>query len=115
MSYILIHNPGCGSSKKGLALLQENGIEPEIRKYANKTAMLSEAELRDIAKKMGDVSPREFMRAKDAEKAGIDDSTSDDEIFAIMAENPRVIQRPIGINKGKAVVGRPNDKLLTIA
>ena len=115
MSYVLIHNPGCGSSKKGLALLQENGIEPEIRKYANKTAMLSEDELRDIAKKMGGVSPREFMRAKDAEKAGIDDHTSDDEIFAIMAENPKVIQRPIGINNGKAIIGRPNDKLLTIA
>ena len=27
MTYTLIHNPGCGSSKKGLALLQENGID----------------------------------------------------------------------------------------
>lgn len=114
MAYILIHNPGCGSSKKGLALLQENGIEPEIRKYANKTERLSEDELRDIAQKMGNVSPREFMRAKDAERAGLAETASDDEVFAAMADNPKLIQRPIGINGRKAVVGRPNQRLLDI-
>lgn len=114
MAYVLIHNPGCGSSKKGLALLQENGIEPEIRKYANKTERLSEDELRDIAKKMGNVSPREFMRVKDAERAGLAETASDDEVFAAMAENPKLIQRPIGINGKKAVLGRPNQKLLEI-
>lgn len=114
MAYILIHNPGCGSSKKGLALLQENGIEPEIRKYMNKSEQLSEAELRDIAVKMGKVSPREFLRAKDAERAGLAETATDDEVFSAMAENPRLIQRPIGINGKRAVLGRPNEKLLEL-
>jgi arsenate reductase len=115
MSYVLIHNPGCGSSKKGLALLQENGIEPEVRKYMNQSERLSEQELRDIARKMGNVSPREILRTKDAERAGIGEDISDDELFAAMAENPRLIQRPIGINGRKAVLGRPNERLLDIA
>lgn len=115
MGYVLIHHTGCGSSKKGLALLQENGIEPEVRKYMNKSDMLSEDELRTIANKMGKVSPREFLRAKDAEKFGLADSASDDEVFAAMAAEPRLIQRPIGINGRKAVLGRPNEKLLEIA
>lgn len=115
MTYILIHHTGCGSSKKGLALLQEKGIEPEIRKYMNATSRLSEDELRDIAKKMGGVSPRDFMRAKDAEKFGLAESASDDEVFRAMAEEPKLIQRPIGINGDKAVLGRPNEKLLEIA
>ena len=114
MAYILIHHTGCGSSKKGLALLQENGVEPEIRKYMNAGARLSVDELKDIAKQMGGVSPRAFLRDKDAEKAGLAESASDDEVFAAMAENPKLIQRPIGINGGKAVLGRPNDKLLEI-
>jgi arsenate reductase len=114
MPYTLIHHTGCGSSKKGLALLQENGIEPEIRKYMNKSEMLSEDELRDIAKKMGKVSPREFLRSKDAEKLGLADSASDDEVFAAMAADPRLIQRPIGVNGRKAILGRPNEKLLEI-
>ncbi len=115
MAYILIHNPGCGSSKKGLALLQENGIEPEIRKYATKAGRLSEEELREIAAKMGDVSPREFLRGKDAERAQLAEDATDDEVFAAMADNPKLIQRPIGVNGGKAVLGRPNARLLEIA
>ena len=115
MAYTLIHHTGCGSSKKGLALLQENGIEPEIRKYMNKSDMLDEDELRSIAKKMGNVSPREFLRAKDAAKYDLADTATDDEVFAAMAAEPRLIQRPIGINGRKAVLGRPNEKLLEIA
>ena len=115
MAYVLIHNPGCGSSKTGLALLQENGIEPEIRKYASKAERLGEEELRDIAAKMGGVSPREFLREKDAEKAGLAPDASDDEVFAAMAGDPRLIQRPIGINGDRAVLGRPNARLLEIA
>lgn len=113
MSYVLIHNPSCGSSKKGLALLQEHGVEPELRKYMNRSEQLSEAELREIARKLGD-GPRAFLREKDAEKAGIAADASDDELFAAMAENPKLIQRPIGINGERAVLGRPNDALLTI-
>lgn len=114
MTYTLIHHTGCGSSKKGLSLLQDKGIEVDVRKYMNKTELLSENELREIAQQMGGVSPREFMRAKDAEKFGLAESASDDEVFAAMAADPRLIQRPIGINKGKAVLGRPNEKLLEV-
>ena len=85
MTYTLIHHTGCGSSKKGLALLEEHGITPEVRKYMNKSERLSEEELRDIARKMGKVSPREFLRAKDAQKSGLADDASDDEVFAAMA------------------------------
>ncbi len=114
MSYVLIHNPGCGSSKKGLELLKESGVEPEIRKYMNASDRLSVDELKDIAAKMGDVSPREFMREKDAEKAGLPADASDDEVFAAMADNPKLIQRPIGVKGDKAVLGRPNARLLEI-
>ncbi len=114
MSYILVHNPGCGSSKKGLALLQEHGIEPQIRKYTNKSERLTEAELREIARKMGGVSPRTFLREKDAQKAGLSADASDDAVFFAMAQNPALIQRPIGIHGERAVLGRPNERLLEI-
>ncbi|MEM6532323.1 MAG: ArsC/Spx/MgsR family protein [Myxococcota bacterium] len=114
MTYVLIHNPGCGSSKKGLQLLEEAGVKPEIRKYAAAASRLSEEELRDIAKKMGGVSPREFWREKDAAKAGLGPDSSDDEIFAAMAADPKIIQRPIGVHGDRAVLGRPNNRLLEI-
>lgn len=114
MTYILIHNPGCGSSKKGLELLEANGVQPRVRKYMSAAERLSAEELRDIAKKMGGVSPRVFLREADARAAGLAETASDDEVYAAMAENPKLIQRPIGINGSKAVLGRPNAKLLEI-
>ena len=114
MTYILLHNPGCGSSKKGLVLLQENGIQPDIRKYATAREKLSLEEVRDLAVKMGNVSPRVFMREKEAVKIGLSETASDEEVFAAMAEHPKLIQRPIGINGKKAVLGRPNERLLEI-
>ena len=80
----------------------------------NATERLSVEELKDIAKKMGGVSPRAFMRAKDAPAAGIDADSSDEAIFEAMAENPKLIQRPIGIKGKKAVLGRPPEDLLKL-
>jgi arsenate reductase (glutaredoxin) len=114
MTYILIHNPGCGSSKKGLELLEANGVTPQVRKYMSAAERLSVEELKDIAKKMGGVSPRVFLREADAKAAGLAETASDDKVYAAMAENPKLIQRPIGINGKKAALGRPNAKLLEI-
>lgn len=114
MSYTLIHNPSCSTSRKGLDLLTEAGVTPDVRKYMNASERLSVEELKDIAKKMGGVSPRAFLRAKDAPAAGIDAASSDEAIFEAMAENPKLIQRPIGIKGRKAVLGRPPEDLLKL-
>jgi arsenate reductase len=114
MSYLLLHHTGCGTSRKGLALLEENGVQPKIRKYMNQSEQLSEDELREIATQMGAASPREFLRTKDAVKFALPEDADDDTVFAAMADNPRLIQRPIGINRGKAALGRPIEQLLDI-
>lgn len=114
MTYIYIHHTGCGTSRKGLALLQENGIEPDIRKYMNKSEQLSIEELKDIAKKMGADSPRAFLREKNAKERGLPNDIDGEELYAAMAADPYIIQRPIGINGNKAVLGRPNENLLDI-
>ncbi|MDJ0920243.1 MAG: ArsC/Spx/MgsR family protein [Henriciella sp.] len=114
MTYTLIYHAGCGTCRKGLALLQEKGIEPELRKYMNVSERLTVEELKDIAAKMEGGSPRAFLREKDAKLSGLSEAASDDEVFAAMADNPKLIQRPIGIKGDKAVLGRPNERLLDL-
>jgi len=114
MTYTILHNPNCSTSRKGLEMLKEAGVEPEVRKYMNATERLSVEELKDIAKKMGGVSPRVFLRAKDAPAAGLEADASDEAVFEAMAENPKLIQRPIGIKGKKAVLGRPPEDLLKL-
>ena len=52
MSYKLLHNPNCSTSRKGLELLKASGIEPQVRKYMNETERLTIEELKDIAAKL---------------------------------------------------------------
>lgn len=115
MTYIVLHNPSCSTSRKGLASLDEKGVSYQVRKYMNAGEALSGDELREIAKKMRVDSPRAFLRDKDAKKFELPDTATDDQVFAAMADNPRLIQRPIGINGDTAILGRPPENLLHIA
>lgn len=114
MSYVLIHHTGCGTSRKAIALLDAKGVDYTVRKYINASERLSVAELKDIAAKMGGVGPRAFLREKDAKANDLPETASDAAVFKAMAENPKLIQRPIGILGDKAVLGRPVEKLLEI-
>ena|SRR3990167_1652036 len=115
MTYILIHNPNCSTSRNGLELLKAHGVEPTLRKYMSEEERFTAAELKALAKKLKAKSPREFLRAKDAAEAGLSAMADDEAVYAAMVANPRLIQRPIGINGRKAVIGRPVERLLEIA
>lgn len=92
-------------------MLNDNGVDFSYREYTKQP--LSEVELRDVLGKLG-VGPRDVLRSRDASKAGIDRTVSDDDLIAAMADNPRLLQRPIGVLGAKAVVGRPVEELLKI-
>ena len=113
MSMILIHHTSCGASRKVLELLRAAGVEPVIRKYMSDR--LSAAELKDIAHKLGAGSPRAFLRDKDAAALGVTQATTDEALYALMAEHPQIIQRPILIRGAKAALGRPAENILKLA
>ena len=54
------------------------------------------------------------MRLHQQTEAMREAGASDAEVFAAMATNPRLIQRPIGLSGGKAALGRPIENLLKI-
>ena len=114
MTYLLLHHPGCSTSRKGLALLQENGIEPDVRKYMNAGEALSVDDLKDIAEKLGRRVTARFLREKDAKKFELPDSADDEAVYAAMVGQSATDQRPIGINGNKAALGRPIENLLHI-
>jgi arsenate reductase len=92
-------------------LLNDEGIEFTYREYTQDP--LSESEIRDVLGKLG-MGPRDVLRSRDANKAGLSGAESDDRLIELMANNPRLLQRPIGVVGSKAAVGRPAEQLLTI-
>jgi len=92
-------------------LLNDNGIEHTYREYT--ADPLSESELRDVFAKLG-LTPRDLLRKRDATKAGLTGSETDEELIRLMAVTPRLLQRPIGVLGDKAAVGRPVENLLSL-
>ncbi len=114
MPYTLIYYPGCSTCRNGLALLRTNGVEPKLRKYMDAGSELSVAELQQIVQQMNETSARVILRAKTATEFDLAPDADDATVYAAMAANPKLIQRPIGIRNGKAALGRPIEKLLDI-
>lgn len=114
MSVTILHNPRCSKSRATLALLQERGIEPEIRLYLESPP--SEAQLREILGLLGR-RPRELMRTGEPEfrELGLADASLDDDtLIRQMVAHPKLIERPVVLANGKAAVGRPPESVLEI-
>jgi arsenate reductase len=92
-------------------LLDEHNLEFTYREYTKDP--LTVEELRDVLGKLG-VGPRDVLRKRDASKNGLTGSETDDQLLALMAEIPRLLQRPIGVLGDKAEIGRPVENLLRL-
>lgn len=111
---VLYHNPRCSKSRAALALLQERDIDLEVVRYLENPP--DETALRELLNQLG-MMPLELMRRGEARYRELDlkapDVSEDDRIRA-MAENPILIERPIFITRGKAVIGRPPERVLEL-
>lgn len=114
MSIQILHNPRCSKSRQTLALLEENGVTPEVLEYLKTPP--SADELTSIINKLG-VNVRDIIRKKETEfkENGLDnEQLNDTQIIDILVKVPKLIERPIVINNDKAAIGRPPENVLAI-
>ena len=110
----IFHNPNCGTSRNTLALLRENGVEPQVVDYLK--AGWTKPQLEDLLKQLGK-SPREVLRVRgtQAHELGLTDPhASDAAILAAMILDPVLVERPIVITPKGAALCRPADLVLTL-
>ena len=114
MALKIYHNPRCSKSRQTLALLQENGHEPEIVEYLKDE--LTQADIKNILKMLGMSTPRELMRKgeKIYKDLGLKSVENESALIKAMAENPKLIERPIVVKDEKAAVGRPPESVLAL-
>ena len=111
---VLYHNPRCSKSRAALALLQERNVDLEVMRYLETPP--DQASLRRLLGQLG-MTPLELMRRGEARyrELGLKAvDVSDDERIRAMAENPILIERPIFVADGKAVIGRPPERVLEL-
>ncbi len=112
MPVTIYHNPRCNTSRKTLALLRQQGIEPEIVEYL-KTPYTA-AGLKKLLAQLN-MPAKALLRRKEATAAGIDPAQlSESALIDAMAQNPIIVERPIVVAGDKAALGRPPEKVLEI-
>ena len=111
----ILHNPRCSKSRQTLALLEEQGIAPEIVKYLESAPSVEE--IFSICSMLGKL-PLDIIRTKEALFAELGlkktDSRSDTEWAELMHANPKLIERPIVVHGDKAAIGRPPEDVLAL-
>ena len=110
----IYHNPRCSKSRATLELLRGRGLEPEIVEYL-KTPLGPDA-LRGLLEKLA-LEPRDIVRTNESEfaESGVDLETADaSAILALIAEHPRLLQRPIVETDREARIGRPPERVLEL-
>lgn len=109
----IYHNPRCRKSREGLQILEESGKDFEIVKYLENTP--TKEELSDIIELLG-IKPIDLVRKNESiwKENYKNKQLSDNEIITAMVENPKLIERPIVVNKNKAIVGRPPENIKKI-
>jgi len=114
MSDITIwHNPRCSKSRAGLEVLEESGKEFNIYKYLDENP--SSSEIAGILSMLS-LNPRELMRTGEDiyKELGLKDEMDDTKLIEAMANNPKLIERPIVVVGDKAVIGRPLDNVIEL-
>ena len=106
------HNPRCSKSRATLALIEEAGITPTIRRYLDDAP--SESEIREVLALLG-IPAEKLVRKGEAlfKELGLKDA-DEDTLIKAMAENPKLVERPVVIKDGKASLGRPPESVLDI-
>ena len=114
MKATIYHNPMCGTSRKTLEILRDEGAEVTIVEYLKTPPTI--AELRRLYDRAG-ISARDGLRAKEQLARDLDlveGAVSDHAILEAMIENPILIDRPLVETEKGVRLCRPQDKVREI-
>ncbi|WP_339846873.1 arsenate reductase (glutaredoxin) [uncultured Halopseudomonas sp.] len=110
----IYHNPRCSKSRQALALIEEQGEAPEIIDYIK--TPLDNASISELLT-MLDMSARDLMRKKEDTYKELNlnnPELSEAQLVQALADYPRLIERPIVVRNGQAVLARPPEKVLEL-
>ncbi|WP_037364044.1 ArsC/Spx/MgsR family protein [Nakamurella lactea] len=107
----VLHNTACSTSRSALEAAESAGVATEIVQYLKHP--LGRTELLSLIGKLED-PPADLVR-KDAyfRQLGLaaEDFVSPEAVTDLLAEHPRLMQRPVLVRGDRAIIGRPKDRV----
>jgi arsenate reductase (glutaredoxin) len=115
----IYHNPRCSKSRAACELVASTcntTNEPvEVVEYL-KTPLTVE-QLKALHAMLGGGPLRDMMRTNETEYAELDldaAGVTDDQLYEAIARHPILLQRPIVVRNGRAVIGRPTESVAAL-
>ena len=102
----LYHNPRCSKSRQALAIMNESGVAFEEYRYLDLGIASEDLEILS--------SLENVIRTSDIKSDETIDLSSQSAVVEVLTTNPRLLQRPILVSDGKAVIGRPPEEIFTL-
>tara|TARA_B100000242_G_scaffold166240_1_gene118773 strand:+ start:1465 stop:1812 length:348 start_codon:yes stop_codon:yes gene_type:complete len=114
MKVKIYHNPRCSKSRQTLEILNRKNLDIDIVEYLKSPLDINE--ISNLLKKLGYTARDLLRKGEDVYKNEnlSDESLTEDFLIDMMLKNPILIERPIVVSNGKAVIGRPPEKVLEI-
>jgi len=106
------HNPRCRKSREALALLQDRGVQPAVRLYLVNPP--SETEVVNLRKALGTTAAEMIRKGEKVFKELGLATASEADLIDAMVAHPILIERPVVIHDGQAVIGRPPERVLEL-
>ena len=105
--------PNCATCQTALKLMKANTKE-EIQTVEYLVATPSQKEIKEILKMLG-MKAEQLVRKKEPlyKEKYEGKKISNSEWIKILNENPILIERPIVVKDGKAIIGRPVERIVS--
>jgi len=103
----LYHNPKCSKSREAVKILESKDIQVEIVNYLSEGINISDLEI--LIKLDGIIRTNE----KEFRENPVDISDFNN-VRLLLQTHPILLQRPVLISDGKAVIGRPPEEILIL-
>ncbi len=107
----ILHNPRCSTSRAAVEAAEAAGVPFDTVLYLKQP--LDEAALRALAAKLED--PITDLVRRDTNFKALelseDDVATEDQVVALLAAHPELLQRPVLIHDNRAIIGRPKDRV----
>lgn len=107
----IYHNPKCGQSRGALARLTERGADFETIEYLK--TPLDRAGLERVLAMVENPAADLVRKDKRFQELGLkaEDYTIKEKVIALLLKHPELMQRPVVVRGGRAVIARPPEKL----
>jgi len=103
----LYHNPRCSKSRQAVKLLTDKGVSFQEHRYLEEGIM--EEDLPILASLTG------IIRKQEKEFKELDFAiNSVNDVIKALRSKPKLLERPVLIKDGEAIIGRPPEEILQL-